>query len=506
MNMETLVAVDIGTTNWKVAAFHPDGRLIGSVDTPAAVHNDHNGQYYDPEELWKMVCTLLMQLSQRYQIPGVTALSVSSMTETGVPLDATGMPVYPAIPWYDPRTASQAQQMDQLIGPGRLYELTGLDPNPIFSVPKIAWIRDNEPERYTRVTTWLPIADYVNYRLTGEIATDYSQASRTLAYELDGRRWSSEVLEAMGLSTSLFPPILAAGTMLGGVTAVAARETGLSQGTPVVMGGHDHHCAFLAAGALIDDVVLDSSGTVESIMTLLPPDKPRPRRPNGMRVGFFLDPSRYATMGGILASGASVEWVLRSIWTESTKGSPEGYLGLIEAARSIPPGCNGLCFVPHLLGAGAPIWDPGARGAFVGLCADHSRAHLVRAVFEGLCLELRNLLDAVETSFGARVTALHTVGGGARNHFWQQLKADVTGLTVNIPDVSESTALGAAMLAGVGTGVYRDMVDASRSTFRLQQRFQPSEKNRATYNRLREVYADIYPKLRDINHALCSME
>ncbi|TVR03182.1 MAG: hypothetical protein EA403_07460 [Spirochaetaceae bacterium] len=500
--MGTLLAVDVGTTNWKVAAFHPDGRLIGTMDSAALVHTDEKGQYYDPEELWNTVCTLLRQLQEKYRLSGVGAISVTGMAESGVPIDREGRPVYPAIPWYDPRSTPQAQEMNRTIGPDRLYELTGLDPNPVFSVPKIAWIRDNEPERYARVATWLPIADYVNYRLTGEIATDYSQASRTLAFELDGRRWSSEILETLGLETSIFPPVLASGKPLGSVTSVAARETGLSQGTPVVMGGHDHHCAFLAAGALIDDVVLDSSGTVESIMTLLPPDRPRPRRPNGMRVGFFLDPSRYATMGGILASGASVEWVLRSIWADDEKGSPDGYHGLIEAARSVPPGCNGLCFVPHLLGAGAPIWDPGARGAFVGLRAEHSRAHLSRAVFEGLCLELRNLLDAVESSFGARVTALNTVGGGARNHFWQQLKADVTGLTVNIPDVSESTALGAALLAGVGIGVYRDMVDASQSTVRLQQSFHPNSEHRATYDRLRDVYAKIYPQIREISRSL----
>ena len=504
--MTRLLAIDVGTTNWKAALFSETGDLVGGCEVPAVTHRDSSGQFYDPGEMWAGIAEAVRGLPEGGRSPA--AVCVTSMAEAGVPIGGDGNPVYPAITWFDPRSLPQAKELERRVGAKRLFEITGLDPNPIFSLPKIAWIRDNEPAVFSRIRHWLSVADYINYRLCGEIVTDFSLASRTLAYDLSTRGWSDEILDSLEVPECLFPSVQTAGFRIGSVRSEASRETGIAEGTPVILGGHDHHCAFLAAGALLKDVVLDSSGTAESVMTLLPQGKDRPKVFKGMRVGYFIDPDRFASMGGILASGASVDWAVENIWRGSGGEGKNGlsdYGEVIAAASAAAPGSGGLFFLPHLRGAGAPAWEPRSRGAFIGLRTTHTRGDLLRAVFEGLCFELRVLLDAVEYAFDIKTTGMNTVGGGAKNTFWQTIKADITGLDVNVPDVKDSTAQGAALVAGVGIGVYPDLVAASRSTFRLLQRSAPRPDLRAFYAERYSLYRKIYGQLREINIALAEL-
>jgi len=293
---------------------------------------------------------------------------------------------------------------------------------------------------------------------------------------------------------------------LGTVTSLAAQATNLRKGTPVIMGGHDHHCAFLAAGALLDDHIFDSSGTAESVMTLMSPRHNPPETFKGHRVGCFIDPDRYATMAGILASGASVDWAIKTLWQGAGNGQINGGTSIYEdamaAAGSVSPGSQGLLYLPHLRGAGGPYWNPGSRGAFVGLRDSHTVSHLMRAVLEGLSLELRVILSSIEEALGTRPTELNTVGGGARNTVWQQIKANITGLPVNVPNVSDATAQGAALLAGIGIGLYADMLDASKQTFRIQTRYEPDPQSLQFYDELYCSYSKLYPQLIQINAEL----
>jgi xylulokinase len=245
-----------------------------------------------------------------------------------------------------------------------------------------------------------------------------------------------------------------------------------------------------------------------------------------MRVGFFIDPRRYATMGGVLASGASVEWAIENLWYRPAPGSPNGsagttaaggsassdsaaaghgpvdYSAVVRAVEKIAAGCDGLLFLPHLRGAGAPAWEPRSRSAFVGLRSGHSREHLMRAVYEGLCYELRILLEAVENSVDVHAPALNTVGGGAKNSVWQRIKADVLGIPVNVPDVKDATSQGAALIAGVGAGVYPNFTEASRATFRPLHRFEPHPEAHRFYEKRFSLYAKLYDSLREVNIGL----
>ena len=472
MRNEHVLALDIGTTNWKVAVFSSDGTMVAHRSVPAKEEYDHLGSTYKATTMWESVASLIRGVLQDSPMP--SAVTVTSMAEAGFPLDASYTPIFNAITWYDQRTYPQVQFIKQEIAFDQLFEITGLEANSMFTLSKILWLKMNEPQVFSSMKYWVSIADFINYKLTQEIVTDYSLACRTQCFNIRKKRWSKTICNKFGIPESLFPEVKRAGTKIGLISKEAHGLTGLDMGIPVILGGHDHHCAFLAGGALLQDgTVFDSSGTVESILTLLPFGEEPSKTYKKIRISNFIDPDRYITMSGILASGGSVEWMIRSLWSQI--GTTD-YQEILDAIAEVPPGSSGLLFLPHLTGAGAPKWETRSKGAFVGLRVQHTKSHMVRAVYEGLSFELKILLSSVEESFGLNEKSVHTVGGGAKNHLWQQMKADITGKRVRIPDIKDATALGAALIGFVGLGVFTDFVDASRKTFKILEEYIPSQK------------------------------
>lgn len=510
--MDLLLGIDVGTTNCKAVAYNERGEPVASGKTAMITHYKNDGtSYYDPVQIWEAVVGVIRQTVTKLNVTDkIIAISVASMGEAGVPVDRNGTPIYPVITWFDSRSLPQSHELAEKIGNERIFEITGLDNNPIFSVSKLMWIREHEPEVYARIDKWLCISDYIYLKLSGVIATDYSIASRTMALDISTRDWSDEILDKSGLARSLFPDLVASGTVLGKVAREAAEKTGLSQDALVIAGGHDHYCGSFASGILLGHRVADSSGTAESIHGLLEPGVEPPKNFQGFRIGRYLDPNRLYLVGGIVASGASVEWAMKQFNTGVNSGKTSKidrqsiYDEVMEQVESVSPGSGGLLFLPHLRGGGAPYWDPYSRGAFLGLLSKHTAADLMRAVIEGLCFEVRTIVDAMRGISGNPVKLLTVVGGGARNKFWQQTKADITGIPVEVPDVDEATTLGAALLAGIGAGVYRNMVEASRLTYRVKTVFEPSSKNKDLYHHLFQIYRKVYQKLKNLNSELYS--
>lgn len=522
--MALLLGIDVGTTNWKAALFDEAGHQVALAKTSTVTHFDEEGRAsYDFRELWhKVARTVAAALEQAGRTTEIAAVAVSSVAETVVPVDEAGEPLAHAIAWFDTRSLPQSQELEKALGRERIFAITGLDNNPIFSVAKIMWYRQHAPEVFARTRKWLGVADYVNWKLTGVFATDHTHASRTMALDLDKCDWSQEILDAAGLSANGFPDIYPSGTVIGRVTEAAAAETGLMAGTPVVMGGHDHLCGSLAAGVLLGDSVLDSSGTAEAIVGISQPGAAVPKKFGGFRVGRYLDPSRYATWGGVISSGASVDWAMDrfaslAAWHPAGGGldgpSPAErdrgkvclslkYDEAMAEAEKTPPGARGLLFLPHLRGCGAPYWEPRSRGALIGLRSTHTQPELMRAVIEGLCFEVRQIVDLMESVAGCKIRKLHTVGGGAHSAFWQQVKADVTGRTVEVPRVEEATLAGAALLAGIGIGIYRDMLDASLRTYEAKTQFEPRPEAQELYAGLYDLYKQVYPALLRLNTTL----
>lgn len=497
---DILIGLDLGTTHIKALAFDPaDGRVLNVVraSTPA-VEPRPGWTEHDGGELWRTAAGCVARLLAECG-PAVRPLAIStgSMAEAGLLVDREGEPLCPIIAWYDPRTEPYRRRFEAQIGVERLYAITGQVPRQIFSLYKLLWLREHLPDAWSRACRWLCVPDFITFRLCGAQVTDYSIASRTLLLDQARGTWSQELLDAAGLDATLLPELVPAGTVAGTVHAVAARATGLPEGTPVVTGGHDHHCAALAAGAAAAGRVLDSTGTAETVLALSDRFRPDPRLLHeGIAQCRSLDPRRIALFASLPASGGLLAWVTGKLLERPAE---EGWQASFEVAGQVAPGADGLLCLPYLRGAVTPHADPGARAAFLGFRDSHTWAHVLRAAAEGVALWLRLALESLERAAGAAIDELVVVGGLAQAELLLRLRADVTGRTVLAPELSEGVALGAALLAGTGAGVYASLDEAARAPRLAIRRFAPTSERLALYDRLYlDVYRDLYTTLRPV--------
>ena len=402
-----LIGIDMGTTNVKALLFDEQGNTAGEARCPSPITLlPDGGGVFDPEELWRLCCRLLTELldaapaEARSRLAG---LAVTGMGEAGVPLDAAGRPLYPVIAWFDPRTEQYPAWWRDTFGEDRLYAVTGLKNQHIFTANKLLWLKEHEPRVFGEMRRWHCIPDYIAFRLTGASAMDLSLATRTLLLDAASGTWSRELLAHAGIPADILPPAVPSGTKVGEVTAAAAACCGLPAGTPVFAGGHDHICGALAAGAVEPGIVLDSSGTCEEVLvsseTL---SGTRSLSAQGFNAGYHTAPGRFYVSGGIPASGASVDWFRREFPAK-------------EGGASCP-GANGVLFLPHLRGGSSPERDAISKGAFVGLQARHTHADLRQAVYEGVAFELRRSVEQLLQ--GGRPRRVVSIGGGTKNAAW----------------------------------------------------------------------------------------
>jgi xylulokinase len=503
-----LLGVDFGTTHCKALLIDDSGRVEAAASVDTVTHHDAAGNYYYlPDELWATVAEVIRSVVAAVPPASVAGIAIASMAESGVPLDASGQPLYRVIPYFDENSAPQAREIGDLLGKETIFKLTGLNLSPIFSLAKLRWLQQNEPEVFAKTRKWLCVPDYLNYRLTGEMAIDYSMASRTMAFEVFERRWSDRILGAVGMAPDLFAEAVPSGTRIGRVTREAARFTGLEEGVPVIAGGHDHYCGSLGAGLLLGNRLLDSSGTSESLHGLLGERVENVDDFVGFSVGRYVDGKSFYAGGGFNSSGISVDWIANRCASLADWSAPEregtfDYETIMSQAFNRPPGANSLLYLAHLRGSGFPEWDNNSRGSLVGLRPHHRAPDLVRAVLEGVSFELRAILERLRRLVPDDIRQITTMGGGAKNQYWLQIKADVTGLPVEVPVVKEATALGAALLAGVGTGAYANLTEATHRTYRTDQRFLPNPEFRDAYDELFRINRRLYPALKEINREL----
>jgi xylulokinase len=449
-----LLGVDVGTTHCKAGLFAADGRAIGLSSRPTLTRRDPEGwSYFDPDELWQAIATVISEAAARAGWQRIAAIGIASMAETGLLIDrATGRPRSVLVPWFETAATPQAERLRRLDDPLQQFCKTGLRPNFKVSLAKILWLQEKDPA-ITKSAVWLSAADYVAYRLSGKMATDFSLAGRMYAFHLDRGEWDDDWLRQFGLSREAFPPVLRSGEPVG---EVVVDLPGLERGIPVAITGHDHVCASFAAGAVHPGQTFDSIGTAESFngpfeQRLLGEKEYR----SGLTYGHHVLPGQFYWMGGLSASGGSVEW-MRSILGDP----PLSYIevdSLLEKARSRP---TGILYFPYLAGSGSPHSDPFVRGAFAGLSASHGRADLLKAVFEGTAYEMEFVRRAAEEVTGRQIDHFRVAGGGARSQAWMQIKADVSGCRLDLLSMPEAALLGAAMLAGVGSGFYHDHSEA----------------------------------------------
>lgn len=496
----TLLGVDLGSTHLKAGIFSKNGQLLGAASCDHHLHPDEwGGQVYHPLELIHSVLTLIEQAlamaEARQQTPLTLAgIGIASMAESGVLVDAsTGEPRTAIIPWFDQRSQTQAERLQQAEGAGQGFPTRGIRPTFKCSLAKLMYLQEHQPQ-VVNDARWLGAAEYLAYCLTGEMYTDYSLAGRTYAFRIDKKEWDQELLQDLGLPVDIFPGALPGGQVMGRVlpslldakcraleTSQFAHRRSLNDfplckyylpGAPVVIAGHDHTCGALAAAVQSDGVtpnlVFDSIGTAESLIGVFPE---RPLTQDDYRAGFsygvFPEPGYLYWMGGLSASGGSLEW-LRSFLGDP----PLTYAEIEQLLDGNPDTPGDLLYYPYLAGRGAPHPQPQLRGAFLGLTLSHTRADLVQAVLEGVAFDVESIRRAAQAMTGAPINQLAVAGGGANNRRWMQLRANISGCSIQVLPQMETTLLGAAILAGLGCGVYADLMAAKNALNYAPGKFQ----------------------------------
>jgi len=507
--MDLHLSVDIGTTNWKAAAFDSQGNLVALEKKPSMTRYRDGHPYYNANDIWESVCQMLNHLTQKLQGHRFVSIAATGMAESVVAVAQDGTPLSDILVWFDTRPMNYVADFRKHHSDEEMFLKTGLDSNPIFTFFKLNVMLEEDPSLKNRTYKFLQMAEYITYRLCRKAMTDYSLASRTLLFDIRKCQWDPSLVEECGLTQDQFPEVCDAGTVAGYICPDAAAETGLPTSCVVGVGGHDHLCGTIPAGAVTGKNILDSSGTAESFIFVSPSQAELPTAFQGLRVGRYLTKDRYALWGGIIAGGASAEWAFnRFARTPDSIVIPENDLFSYEEfcqqnLQNFPIGSNGLLFIPHLRGAGAPYWDPSGRGCFLGLTTAHTNLMLLHSVMEGLSLQSKLIADTMEKQAGISIRAFNTVGGGARLKFWQQIKADANQRDVLLPEVREATLCGAALLGAIASGYLSSIEEASEISTHITQRI-PCRPDR-NYDALFHIFETAYAQVRGITSALNSL-
>jgi xylulokinase len=486
-----IVAHDLGTTGNKASLHDEQGHTLATVtvDYPANFMAGGVAEQ-DPEHWWEAVGAATRRLLELAGVPGsaVSGVGLSGQMMGAVFLGEDHRPVRPAMIWADHRSTAQADRLLAEVRQDEAYRRLGHRIHPTYTLPKMMWVRDNEPERWARTRHVCVAKDYVVLRLTGTLVTDRSDASGTDAYDQVAGEWSPLLLDAAAIDPGVLPPIVESTTVVGGLTAAAAAHTGLPQGTPVVLGGGDGPMAAVGAGVITPDdgayVCLGSSSWISA-------SSPQPLHDPAMRSMTFnhVVPGYFVPTATMQAGGASLSWVMGILGVAGA-----GYDQLLQEAAKVPAADEGLFFLPYLLGERSPNWNAAAAGTFAGLQRHHVAGHLVRAVLEGVAFNLRTCISAF-TENGIPVDSVDVIGGGATSDVWMQVLADVWQVPVRRRSiVAEANSLGAAVTAAVGLGLVADF-GIARSLSTTTAEFLPDTARGELSGRQHEVFLDAYDRL-----------
>ena len=486
------LGIDVGTTAVKALVVDEAGAVVGEAESPLGVSVPRPGwAEQDPHDWWEGTVNAVRAACAQAGMRVVESIGLSGQMHSSVLLDKADRVLRPAILWNDVRTTAQCQAIVDQVGKSGLRRMVGNPALEGFTAPKLLWMRDEEPRLFDQTRTLLLPKDFVRLVMTGEKATEPSDAAGTLLFDVRRGCWSDEMIATLQLDPRMLPPVRGSAGVTGTLTADAAEALGLRQGIPVVGGGADNAAAAVGSGVVEQGAMQASIGTSG---TMLAPIE-RPRVDPGMRLHLFNHAvaDRWYQMGVVLSAGAALAWFRRAM--SGPGGTPPSYDGLIAEAARISPGADGLTFLPYLTGERTPHADSNARGVFAGLHTGHERGHLVRAVLEGVAFALR---DSLELMRRLNVDADETVavGGGARSAVWRQILADVFGVPVVTMAPSGGAPYGAAVLAAVGSGEFASVEEACRAWLRPLDRMEPSPVAMSAYGEAYERYRRLYPRLK----------
>jgi xylulokinase len=484
--MDYVIGCDIGSQGTKATLLSTTGELVGEAHEGYPIDYPHPLWAEQPVDRWLNALALsLRRLLSESNVAAsdVRALSLAAQVDGVIPIDADGQPLHPAIIWMDRRAGAQCEKVRHSLDDEKIFKLTGLNLDPTHVAPKIRWLADQQPDLYERAAHFLLPGSYIGYVLTGELGVDYSNASSTLLLDVNTKTWSTVMGDVFDIDLNKLAPLDAATTILGKLRPNMAEKLGLNPGTSVMVGCGDEHAACLGAGVLKPGIVGDIVGTAEPVCVASSEPAFDPARL--VETHCHADPELWLLENPGFVSGGNFRW-FRDQFTER-----ETYAALDSEAACVTPGADGLIFLPGLMGAVTPTWNDSARGTYAGFTLAHTRGHFIRALLEGSAYAVRDIITQMQVA-GMELRELRVMGGGAKSQLWNQIKADVTGLQVNVPEITETTALGAAFLALVGIGAYGSLTEVSEHIVKIRQSIQPDPASTSMYAEAYEQYRQTY--------------
>jgi xylulokinase len=500
-----LIGLDIGTTGCKASIFDVEGHLLASasreyvVDIPQPAWAEQ-----DAEHVWKLareaVGSAYAELNRREP---VSAIGLSVQGEAVIPVGKRGEALRPAILGMDTRTVAQNEWLRERFGAEFLFRHTGMPVHTINTLPKLLWLNEHEPDLWTRAEQFLLYEDFIIRKMTGQAAISRCLASRTQVYDLANDCWSREILPALDLELDRLAPVYPSGTAVSEVSAELAGGWGFPNRPVVVTGGHDQACGALGVGLVEPGLSMVSTGTAEVVeVALASPQLTKELEEGNISVYRHVVPDLYLAMTLNHSGGLVLRWFRDTFCQEektlSEQTGADAYDLILQPAADQP---SSLLLLPHFSGSGTPHFDTESKGALLGLTFATSRADVARAILEGLTFELRYNLEVLKNG-GVRIDELRAIGGGARSPIWLKLKADITGIPVTVPRITEAASWGAAILAGVGAGVYTSPAEAVRQTLRFERTIEPDPASQAYYEDRYGIYRQMYPLLAGLLHHL----
>ena len=495
-----LLGIDIGTSACKVAAFLPDGEVVCSQTAEYPVYYPQEGwAEQDPDEWWAAVCSAIRSIFDRGCVhpSEIAAIGVDGQSWSAIPITASGEVLHRTPIWTDTRSQEICQNLRTKFDEDYLFSVCGNPLQPTYTLPKILWFKEHVPEVYQRADKFLQSNSYIVYRMAGVMTQDLSQGYGYQCFDMQHGTWNTAVCYGIGLNPDLLPDIVACHKVVGTVTEAASRATGLLQGTPVVAGGLDAACGALGVGVIESGQTQEQGGQAGGMSICLDSYHADPR----LILGQHVVPGKWLLQGGTVGGGGMIRWFEAQFCEEerqaARKSGKSSYQEMDRQAQKIAPGSEGVIMLPYMAGERSPIWNPRAKGVFYGLDFSKTRAHLIRAAMESVAYSLHhNLLVAQDA--GADVARLRAMGGAANSRIWTQIKADVTGKPVDVPASDTATTFGAAILAGVGSGVYQSFESAVQQSIKIKTTYLPDPENHEIYKAAFSRYLELYEAVKPI--------
>ncbi len=499
-----LCSFDIGTSGVKAGILTPDGQML------CAAHREYDTLHPEPgwveqsiEEMWKAQCEASQELVSQCEISpkDIGAVSVSCQRATFVPVDEEERPLMNFIGWQDQRGLDQCKKIKRLVSEKTYYDISGLTIDPIASVSKILWLKENYPEIFEKAHKFVSTQNVHLHQLgVRNSPCDLPSAAYIGLLDVNELEWSSELLRLLAIPAEKLPSLVPSGTVVGEISSEASRATGLAQGTPIVTAGGDLQCAGLGVGVAKVGVVSIMIGTGADVVTFL--NKPVRHPEMALNCLPHTAPGAWEMEGICLSSGGAYRWFRDEIATAEKQAAKlmgeDAYESLNRAAAHAPPGSHGVMVIPTFSGAGAPNWYPKARGVILGLDLATDKRTLSRAVLEGVCFEIRWMLEAIK-KLNIDFTEIRICGGASKSSLWNQISADIYGLPTVRTKISDSGLVGAAICSGIGVGIFRDAEEGARSMVRIAEVYEPNPGLRSLYDEMFEIFKAVYTELEEGN-------